>query len=116
LNRYTAIIREGNMDEHSLNRLEMAALSRRLKALRQRSGTDEIFYRLCPQVLDRIENDQWALLSFLAAVYTTREMQDEERLAGMKKSLRDDDNEMEDDDWDEEDDHDWYDGEEDPQS
>jgi hypothetical protein len=104
------------MDENSLKRLEMAALSRRSKALRQHLETDEIFCRLCPEVLDKIESAQCAFLSLLASLYTTREMQDEERLAGMKKSLRDDDNEMEDEAWDEEDDHDWDDDEEEQQS
>jgi hypothetical protein len=104
------------MDENSLNRLEMAALSRRLKALRQRSETDEIFYRLCPEVLDRIESDHWAFLSFLASLYSTRELQDEDRLTDMKKASGadddDDDDWDEEDEWEDEDDEDWEDEDE----
>ena len=50
------------MDKNSLDSLEIAALSRRVTMLRQRSETDEVFYRLCPGMLDKMEGDHWSLL------------------------------------------------------
>jgi hypothetical protein len=68
---------------------------------------------LCPEVLDKIESDHWAFLSFLASLYSTRELQDEDRLTDMKKASSDDDDDWdEDDEWEDEDDEDWEDEDE----
>jgi hypothetical protein len=87
--------------------------------LRQRSETDEVFYRLCPGMLDKMEGDHWSLLSFLSMLYSTREIYDEGRHEGLLEAKRKANLSVEEDDedeWDE--DEDWDEGEldEEPQS
>jgi hypothetical protein len=95
------------MDRDSLDSLEFSILSRRLAVLRRRSTTAEAFHRLSPTLLDKMEEDHWALLSCLASLYTTREICDDERLDGLMEAKRraqvdDDDDEWVDEELDEE--------------
>ena len=90
------------MDRDSLDSFEFTILSRRLAVLRKRSTTAEAFHRLSPSLLDKMEEDHWALLSCLASLYTTREICDEERLDSLMEAKRQDELEEDDDEWSEE--------------
>ena len=87
------------MDRDSLDSFEFAILSRRLAVLRRRSTTAEAFHRLSPSLLDKMEEDHWALLSCLASLYTTREICDDGRLEGLMEAKNREELDDDDDEW-----------------
>ena len=88
------------MEKESLEVLEYCVLSRRLEALRKRSTSAATFHKLCPGVLDFMDEDHWVFLGCLASLYTMRELSDEERDQAVKDALASEQPEIgEDDDW-----------------